>query len=150
MKRFIFIAVSLILILSSIVPSSAQSEIKAALDGTPMTFDSDPFISNGRTMVPSRAIFEALGATVEWNADSNTVTGTKGELNIVLTINSPQASVNGESIELDTAPQVKGGRTFVPTRFVAKNLGVRVYPTIITNRNQQYENKLIAAFKSGC
>ncbi|KNY24896.1 extracellular solute-binding protein [Pseudobacteroides cellulosolvens] len=127
MKRLISIAVSLILIFSSIAPSLAESEIKVALDGTTLAFDADPFISNSRTMVPFRAIFEALGATVEWNADSNTVTGTKGELNIVLTINSPQATVSGENVGLDTAPQVKNGRTFVPTRFVAENLGVRVY-----------------------
>jgi maltose-binding protein MalE len=128
MKKILPIIISLILIISSVIPaSSAQSKIKVTLDGKELKFDADPFISSGRTMVPFRAIFEALGATVEWNADTDTVTGTKGELNIILTINGSTASINGEVIELDSVPIVKNGRTFVPTRFVAENLGVRVY-----------------------
>ncbi|HEY9062363.1 MAG TPA: extracellular solute-binding protein [Pseudobacteroides sp.] len=128
MKRIIPAIISLILIFSSVIPSSsAQSKIKVALDGKELKFDSAPFISNGRTMVPFRAIFEALGATVEWDADTDTVTGTKDDLRIILTINSTTASINDDIIELDAVPQVKNGRTFVPTRFVAENLGVRVY-----------------------
>ena len=36
--------------------------------------DVAPFITNGRTLVPVRAISEALGATVGWNNDTRTVT----------------------------------------------------------------------------
>ncbi|MDP4180551.1 MAG: extracellular solute-binding protein [Bacillota bacterium] len=128
MKKLILLVLALVLVFSSVIPTSwAQQKITVVLDGTALNFDAQPFIDNGRTMVPFRAIFEALGASVNWDEASQTVTGTKGDTNIILTIDSNTATINGEIVALDSRPQIRDSRTFVPTRFVAENFGVRVY-----------------------
>ncbi|NOU73138.1 copper amine oxidase N-terminal domain-containing protein [Paenibacillus sp. LMG 31458] len=93
-------------------------------------FDSShPFINEDQvSMVPVRFISERLGAEVKWNAASNQIT-VKDQLNdktIILTLNSKTASVNGSSVQLDSAPILKNGSTFVPLRFIAEQLGCKV------------------------
>lgn len=93
-------------------------------------FDSShPFINEDQvSMVPVRFISESLGAQVKWNAASEQIT-VKDELNdktIILTLNSKTTSVNGSSVQLDSAPILKNGSTFVPLRFIAEQLGCKV------------------------
>lgn len=93
-------------------------------------FDSShPFINEDQvSMVPVRFISERLGAEVKWNAATNQIT-VKDQLNdktIILTLNSKTASVNGSSVQLDSAPILKNGSTFVPLRFIAEQLGCKV------------------------
>ncbi len=83
-------------------------------------------IVQGRFLVPMRGIFEALGAVVDWDGDTRTVTGTKGNICVKLTIDSNTATVNGETLELDVSATIIDGRTFVPTRFVSESLGAHV------------------------
>lgn len=85
-----------------------------------------PIIKNGRTLVPIRAIAEAMGGTVEWNAEKRSVIITMGEHTVRLIIYSPFAEVNGKYKAIDVAPEIIGGRTMVPVRFVAENLNVNV------------------------
>lgn len=95
-------------------------------NGEKIKFDQIPVIENGRTLVPLRAIFEKLGADVEWNEDTQTVIATKDDTKISLTIDNTAASKNGESITLDVPAKVVNGRTLVPVRFVADCFGVDV------------------------
>ena len=95
-------------------------------NGEKIKFDQIPVIENGRTLVPLRAIFEKIGADVEWNEDTQTVIATKDDTKISLTIDNTAASKNGESITLDVPAKVKNGRTLVPVRFVADCFGVDV------------------------
>ncbi|HHV30448.1 copper amine oxidase N-terminal domain-containing protein [Acetivibrio mesophilus] len=82
-----------------------------------------PFISNGRTLVPFRAIFEELGYSVDWDDATKTVTATyKGNV-IKLTIGSNKAVVDGYEVPLDIAPTIVDSNTVVPLRFVAENSG---------------------------
>ena len=55
-----------------------NEKIKVIIDIKNVKFDVPPTIVNGRTLVPLRAIFEALGATVEWDDATQTVTSEKG------------------------------------------------------------------------
>ena len=91
-----------------------------------INFDQLPIIENGRTLVPLRAIFEKIGADVEWNGDTQTVTATKGDISISLTINSTTAIKNGQNIALDVPAKIVSGRTLVPVRFVSDCFGVNV------------------------
>jgi hypothetical protein len=88
--------------------------------------DRHPVIRSGRTLVPLRAIFEALGAKVSWNDSTRTITGRNNNNTIILQIDNPRARVNNRNITLDAPPAVIGGRTMVPTRFIAESLGARV------------------------
>lgn len=100
--------------------------ITVAYNNELIAFDQKPIIENGRTLVPLRAIFEKIGATVEWNGDTQTVVATKDNTAISLTINNTTATKNGTAITLDVPAKIINGRTLVPVRFVADCFGVDV------------------------
>lgn len=104
-------------------------ERDATVDGSPYLLDAAPFVdaAAGRTLVPIRFVSEALGAEVEWNAETRQVTIKDGDREIVLTAGSTCALVNGRATALDCAPVVLPPcRTFVPLRFVGETLGAAV------------------------
>ena len=88
--------------------------------------DQTPVIENGRTLVPLRAIFEALGASVSWNGETNTVNAVKGATTVSLTVDNPVATVNGQALNMDVPAKIISGRTMVPVRFIADCFGVSV------------------------
>ncbi len=100
--------------------------LSVAIDGELVTFDQPPIIKDNRTLVPLRAIFEALGARVDWNPDTATVTATKDNTTISLTIGSKQLNVNGSVKTLDVPACIVGGRTLVPARAVSESFGCEV------------------------
>ena len=67
------------------------------------------------------AIFEALGAQVNWNADTKTVTAERQETQVSLTIGSNALFVNGEQKTLDVPAQIIQDRTLVPVRAIAES-----------------------------
>lgn len=81
-----------------------------------------PRIENNRTLVPVRAITEALGAEVEWVAEENKVIITKGENQVILEIGRVIVLVNGEIQECEVAPKIEKNRTLVPLRIVSESL----------------------------
>ena len=91
-----------------------------------MEFDQNPVIYNDRTLVPMRKIFEALGAQVEWDGETQTVTGVRGDKTVKLSIGSSVMTVDGQSVMLDTMPVLLNGRTLVPARAIAEGLGCTV------------------------
>jgi hypothetical protein len=101
-------------------------DITVTLDGKQLFFDQLPTIENGRTLVPLRGIFEALGAEVDWNGDTQTVTATQGGKRISLTIGETAAKVDGNTITLDVPAKSVNGRTLVPARFVAESFDCTV------------------------
>ena len=106
--------------------SAQAAAIKVMFNGRYLTLDVAPVIQSGRTLVPFRVLFEALGASVGWTEATNTVTGAKGTTTVSLVIGSKTATVNGKAVTLDVAPTVISGRTLVPVRFVSENLGAEV------------------------
>lgn len=98
----------------------SKDSIVVTVNKNTITFDQNPLVINGRTLAPVRAIFEALGATVEWNNDTREVTSTKDGTTIVMTIDNTTMYKNGEAIVLDVAPQIIGERTLVPVRAIAE------------------------------
>lgn len=125
-----------------LVPSgTVQAAPNVVLNGTHLIFDTPPVIDNGRVLIPLRAIFEPLGAAVNWDSTSQTVTAVKGYQTIQLKIGARTASNNGKSIDLDVSAKIVNGRTLVPVRFVSEALGCNVewaaetQTVIITDRD---------------
>ena len=79
-----------------------------------------------RTLVPMRKIFEELGATVSWDENTQTASGTKNGKTVSLTVGSRTMNVGGTEITLDTPPIVLSDRTLVPARAVAEGMGCNV------------------------
>ena len=106
--------------------SPPVQEVKVVVNGKALAFDQPPIIESGRTLVPLRAIFEALGATVDWNQSKQTATAVKGDVTVSLAIGSNILVRNGKNIELDVPARLVGGRTLVPARAVAESFGAKV------------------------
>lgn len=99
---------------------AAAASPRVLLDGKEMSFEVPPIILNNRTLVPVRAIFEALGATVQWNEAAQTVTAVKGGKMVVLPLNSTSPTINGVVCPIDTPAQVINNRTLAPLGFVGE------------------------------
>jgi hypothetical protein len=76
--------------------------------------------------VPIRAVCEKLGASVDWEASTQTATVTYNGTVLLLTIGSREMKVNENSVWLDIPPAVYNGRTLLPIRAVVENLGCDV------------------------
>jgi hypothetical protein len=90
-----------------------------------------PIIKNDRTLVPIRAIVEALGGTVNWDGTERKVTISLGSTTIELWIGKNTARVNGTNTPIDSTnskvvPEIINGRTMLPLRFVTENLGCQL------------------------
>jgi len=101
------------------------------VDGISNTLDAPPVIKNGRTLLPIRAVIEALGGTVGWDANEKKVTVTLGSTTIELWIGKYMAKVNGVDTPIDATnskvvPEIINSRTMLPLRFVTENLGCDV------------------------
>lgn len=103
-----------------------QKDISVSVNGKNVVFDSKPVIKNNSTLVGFRAILEALGAEVEWEGATQTVTATKDDTVIILKIGSYKAIVNGEEYELLVAPEIINDRTMIPVRFMSERLNMEV------------------------
>jgi len=96
------------------------------VDGKEQEIDAPPVIVSGRTLVPIRAVIEAMGGSVEWNNElKETILKYKDDV-IRLTIDSRAAFLNDKEETLDTAPAVIGGRTMLPIRFIAEGFNFNV------------------------
>jgi len=94
------------------------------------TLDAPPVIIAGRTMVPVRAVLEAFGGSVDWDAASKKASVTLGRHTLQLVIGSDTAFLNGKSMPIDedaqVVPVIRSGRTLLPLRFVGESLGMTV------------------------
>ncbi len=103
-----------------------QGDIKVVINGTILSFDVPPVLEANRVLVPFRAIGEAIGAEVDWDGATQTVTLVMEDNKVELKINSTIAKVNGKDTELDVPAKIIKERTLVPIRFVNEALGLEV------------------------
>ncbi len=90
------------------------------------TLEVAPFMVDGRTMVPFRFIGEALGAAVDWEPTTKTVSYILGDTTIKFPIGSTTITINGKTTTVDVPAALVNGRTFVPVRMVSEQLGATV------------------------
>jgi N-acetylmuramoyl-L-alanine amidase len=109
---------------STSIPTATSAQAPTVvLDGQPMSFDVPPTIVNDRILVPMAAIFRAMGATVEWNAVTQTVIATRDNTQIILPIGSTTPVVDNKIWNLDVPARIVNNRTLAPLRFVGEALG---------------------------
>lgn len=85
-----------------------------------------PVAQNNRTLIPVRAVVEAMGGTVEWDNESQTTALSRGGDVIRLTIGSTTAYLNDVAATLDVAPALIDSRTMLPIRFIVESFGFAV------------------------
>ena len=104
-------------------------EPNLTIDGETFPIDesgSVAYVENGRTMMPVRGIAEAIGAEVSYDNDTQTVTVENEDTMIAMTIGENEMEVNGQSVMLLNAPEIKDERTMLPVRDVAEALDCEV------------------------
>ena len=117
----------------SLTAFADDSEITVIVNGSKVESDVNATIVDGRTLLPVRAIFEALGMVVSWNGETQTAKGVGYDYTVMMTIGSPVVKfylatdvAEGDEadleIEADVPPQIIDGRTFVPVRALAEAL----------------------------
>lgn len=123
MKKIITLVLASLLLISTTVFAKAPS---IEIDGRIIKTDAAPFIEKDRTFVPIRFIGEALNYKVDWNKDKKLVTIKNNDRQILMTIGDTNITVNNEKIKNDVAPLIRKDRTYVPLRFVAENMNLKV------------------------
>lgn len=130
-RKITSIIMILALAITLVCPISGYAAgIKVTLNGQQIQFDQSPVIINGRTLVPVRAIFEAMGCTVLWD-NANQIVNVATEFGMMtLGIGSNYISYRNEnedrSIFTDVPPQIINMRTLVPVRAIAECTGYNV------------------------
>ena len=100
---------------------------KAYINGEENVLDAAPINRNNRTMLPVRFLANAFGVSndgIKWDAATRTATLTNESVTIVVTIDAPSMTVNGETVALDSPAIIDSNRTYLPVRAIANALGV--------------------------
>jgi len=102
------------------------NDIGVTVNGSAVIWtDAKPFIDkNSRTMVPLRAVAEALNLTVDWDASAREAIFTDGSKTIYFPIGSSSArTADGQTVKMDTAAVIANDRTYAPIRYLAQFFG---------------------------
>ncbi len=134
MKKLCRWALALGLVLALLVCGALAAEetpIHVQLDGQELTFtDAVPQVKDQRTFLPFRAVFEAMGATVDY--EGSVITAVRDDVKLTMTLDQTTATVSEDGVDsvitMDVAPYVDNAtwRTYVPVRFAAQAFGCAV------------------------
>ena len=125
-----------------------------SMNGETLKLDQAPFIKDNRTFLPVRFVVEALGGLINYDEANKVVEIKYEDKEIKLPIDKNEIIINDIVKNIDTKAFLKGGRTFVPIRFIAEEMGMDIsynentkevnilsIPTNVVNDINQNENK---------
>jgi hypothetical protein len=121
-KKLLCLSLTFSLLLTIFVTPTFAADYIDGNDASPIP----PRVENGVTLVPMRSTFEILGATVDYNSATKTITATKDSIKITLVLNSKNAYINGQKHILDVPAKTVKDYTLVPLRFVSEALQANV------------------------
>lgn len=113
-------------LLTSVVDAEESHIIRVKYDNETLIFDQYPVFDNGNVLVPFRAIFEKFGLKINWEPGSKRVTGEAPAVKIDMVIGNSSVTVNGIKRNLEAAPKLVDGNTYVPLRFISESMGKEV------------------------
>ena len=134
MKRALSVILSLVLCLWFVTPAFAYDMFSIgsstySVNGQQHSMDAAPYVENGRTMLPVKYVAEALGVPdndIDYDQSARKVIIINGSQVIQLTIGSIIMILDGAPITMDTAPEIAGGRTYLPVAWLAQALGANI------------------------
>lgn len=101
-------------------------DITLIVNGNIVPLDQKAVIVNGTVLIPLKNMFDALGATMQWDQNTKKITATKGDTTVELTVDSTSAKKHNEELTLQAKPIVINGYTMVPARFAAESFDASV------------------------
>ncbi|WP_026477265.1 stalk domain-containing protein [Alkaliphilus transvaalensis] len=135
----------LVTFVSLISYGNMSSVINIFVNNTQLMLDEPPVKINNRILVPVRAVMEALGANVSWDASNRVVTAKNHDTIVTMPIDSAIVYKNDLSVPLDVPAQIINGRTFIPFRFISESLGADVHwdsknQTVLISKEEAHRN----------
>lgn len=135
-RRLLSAAAALVMAVTLAAPAAAAGEkpippLSIELNGASLETEARPRLVNGSTYVPARALLEALGAQVEWDKSTRTVTASRDGCSVAFAIGAETASLTEAdgtvfTVPMDSPAFLSGGSTYIPVRFVAESFGCLV------------------------
>ena len=132
-KRFLSLFIAVVLCLSSFAAfaadETANDQLKVFYNDEIITFDVEPVIEDGRTLVPLRAIFETMGCAVSFAEldEKQMVYAHRTDDSLSITIGENKMYFNDREITLDVPAKIKNGRTLVPLRAISEAFECEVH-----------------------
>lgn len=129
MVRVLPILIGIMLCISTVLFADEPAYVTVTLNGNVVdcaSYGQQATIIEDRTLVPLRAIFEALGADIVWDDASRKVISVRGKDMIELAIGSNVLIKNNQQVEVDVPARIMNDRTMVPVRVIAESFGVKV------------------------
>jgi len=127
MKKRLILLLSSLLMLCSLQVNAEDAGISVVVDGKALSFPTQkPAMKDDSVMIPFRALFEALGAYVDWVPETGTIVGSKDLKIIQLKPEQAIAQINGEAQELSAPVSIYDGTTMIPLRSVSELLSAKV------------------------
>ncbi|GIM47242.1 hypothetical protein DNHGIG_27910 [Collibacillus ludicampi] len=111
---------------------AAENGLTISLENQKQT-DVQPILVKDRTFIPLYTLADWVGAGVEYDASTHTVTCTKDEITFTIDVLQGVVKENGEQIAMDPPPRIMNGRTMVPLRYFAESFGYQVFYNASTN-----------------
>lgn len=108
-----------------VTPAAVVASLAVTINRTPVRLEARPLFERGRVLLPAREIFAALHADVRYERAGRRVLIRRDRRDIVITLGSARAGVDGRTVNVDPPARLYDGRTYVPLRFVAESLGAR-------------------------
>ena len=127
MKKFVSMFAATAVAISAVaMPTMAGNVPSVRVNNTYLDLDEAPVINEGRIFVPFRAVAEALGAEVAWDAETKTVTADKDEAAVAFTNGESELVIGDEAVAVDAPVVISGDRAMVPLRALVNAYGVEV------------------------
>ncbi len=129
MKKKIAFTLATLMAMSALTTGALADEYTKAnltIEGKAVVTDQSPVIVSGRTMVPVRVVAESLGTTVDWDAETKTVSFENEGLKASMVIGNKELLVSGSAVEIDVPATIINNRTMVPVRFLSETFGYNV------------------------
>ncbi len=125
-KSIAFILTFAIAVFAFSYASYANLNPEIYVDGNILTSAEGPFIENGRTYVPLRAVGESLGAQITWDEEKHVATALKNDILTEFSVSEKAIFQNGERVDVESHPVIVKDRMYVPLRAVAEGFGYTV------------------------
>lgn len=93
------------------------------INGNATSISSEPQMKDSTLWVPLREVSVALGAKVDWDPDNLVAIVYNGPYIYTVKVGDATVDVDGEKMELQAAPYVSEGDTWVPVRFFERPMG---------------------------
>ena len=122
MKKGLFAVITAAMISASCVSAFADGVSVSVNDNI---IDAQAVIVESRTLVPVRGVFEELGYTVDWDAETKTAT-LSGKKTVVIQSGAAAFTVDGEEVTPEVPQQIIEGRFMLPLRAVGEAIGADV------------------------